>query len=106
MIGYVIRSSARDVFVYALKSLVRVHSAKLACPSEFNMEFPLSMKHELTIFCVCIFCSGLFFDKYLKHIKLAEDFVQFTKINMSYLLKVQFNLLSQYHKSIMFNCLL
>lgn len=58
------------------------------------MEFPLSMKHELTIFslCVCVgvFCSGLFFDKYLKHIKLAEDFVQFTKINMSYLLKVQF----------------
>lgn len=40
--------------------------------------------------CVFVFCSGLFFDKYLKHIKLAEDFVQFTKINMSYLLKVQF----------------
>lgn len=60
------------------------------------MEFPLGMKHELTIFSlsVCVwvfvFCSGLFFDKYLKHIKLAEDFVQFTKINMSYLLKVQF----------------
>ncbi|KAL7736812.1 hypothetical protein ACLKA6_015653 [Drosophila palustris] len=31
--------------------------------------------------------NGLFFDKYLKHIKLSEDFVQFTKINMSYLLK-------------------
>lgn len=36
-----------------------------------------------------VFCSGLFFDKYLKHIKLSEDFVQFTKINMSYLLKVK-----------------
>lgn len=35
-----------------------------------------------------LFNSGLFFDKYLKHIKLSEDFVQFTKINMSYLLKV------------------
>jgi len=35
-----------------------------------------------------VFYSGLFFDKYLKHIKLSEDFVQFTKINMSYLLKV------------------
>ncbi|XP_017025298.1 alpha-1,3-mannosyl-glycoprotein 2-beta-N-acetylglucosaminyltransferase [Drosophila kikkawai] len=31
--------------------------------------------------------NGLFFDKYLKHIKLSEDFVQFTKINTSYLLK-------------------
>ncbi|EDW61393.1 alpha-1,3-mannosyl-glycoprotein 2-beta-N-acetylglucosaminyltransferase [Drosophila virilis] len=31
--------------------------------------------------------NGLFFDKYLKHIKLSEDFVQFSKINMSYLLK-------------------
>lgn len=94
------------MFVYALKSHVRVHSEKLACLSEFDMKFPLSMKHELTIFCVCVFCSGLFFDKYLKHIKLAEDFVQFTKINMSYLLKVQFNLLSLDHKSLMFNCFL
>ncbi|XP_016989479.1 alpha-1,3-mannosyl-glycoprotein 2-beta-N-acetylglucosaminyltransferase [Drosophila rhopaloa] len=31
--------------------------------------------------------NGLFFDKYLKHIKLSEDFVKFTKINMSYLLR-------------------
>ncbi|KAH8280267.1 hypothetical protein KR018_001318 [Drosophila ironensis] len=31
--------------------------------------------------------NGLFFDKYLKHIKLSENFVQFTKINMDYLLK-------------------
>lgn len=39
------------------------------------------------VFCFS-FISGLFFDKYLKHIKLSEDFVQFTKINTSYLLKV------------------
>ncbi|EDW74257.1 uncharacterized protein Dwil_GK21834 [Drosophila willistoni] len=31
--------------------------------------------------------NGLFFDKYLKHIKLSEDFVRFSKINMTYLLK-------------------
>lgn len=31
--------------------------------------------------------NGLFFDKYLKHIKLSEDFVEFTKMNLSYLLK-------------------
>ncbi|KAH8372374.1 hypothetical protein KR093_011237 [Drosophila rubida] len=31
--------------------------------------------------------NGLFFDKYLKHIKLSEDFVQFSKIDLSYLLK-------------------
>lgn len=43
------------------------------------------------------FISGLFFDKYLKHIKLSEDFVQFTKINMSYLLKVSTLLLHWLH---------
>lgn len=32
--------------------------------------------------------SGLFFEKHLKYIKLDEDFVQFTKMNLSYLLKV------------------
>ncbi|EDW09032.1 alpha-1,3-mannosyl-glycoprotein 2-beta-N-acetylglucosaminyltransferase [Drosophila mojavensis] len=31
--------------------------------------------------------NGLFFDKYLKHIKLSEHFVHFTKMNLSYLLK-------------------
>ncbi|KAH8372811.1 hypothetical protein KR009_005172 [Drosophila setifemur] len=40
--------------------------------------------------------NGLFFDKYLKHIKLSEDFVQFTKINTSYLLKVS-NLVHRLH---------
>lgn len=32
--------------------------------------------------------SGLFFDKYLRYIKLSEEFVPFTKMNLSYLLKV------------------
>ncbi|XP_023172769.1 alpha-1,3-mannosyl-glycoprotein 2-beta-N-acetylglucosaminyltransferase [Drosophila hydei] len=31
--------------------------------------------------------NGLFFDKYLKHIKLSENFVLFTKLDISYLLK-------------------
>ncbi|EDW02675.1 alpha-1,3-mannosyl-glycoprotein 2-beta-N-acetylglucosaminyltransferase [Drosophila grimshawi] len=35
--------------------------------------------------------NGLFFDKYLKHIKLSEDFVQFSKINTSYLLKENYD---------------
>ncbi|XP_064543286.1 alpha-1,3-mannosyl-glycoprotein 2-beta-N-acetylglucosaminyltransferase [Drosophila montana] len=35
--------------------------------------------------------NGLFFDKYLKHIRLSEDFVQFSKINMSYLLKENYD---------------
>lgn len=32
--------------------------------------------------------SGLFFDKHLKYIKLSEDFVSFTKMNLTYLQKV------------------
>ncbi|XP_037951453.1 alpha-1,3-mannosyl-glycoprotein 2-beta-N-acetylglucosaminyltransferase-like [Teleopsis dalmanni] len=35
--------------------------------------------------------NGLFFDKYLKHIKLSEDFVKFTKLNLSYLLKENYD---------------
>ncbi|XP_073845135.1 alpha-1,3-mannosyl-glycoprotein 2-beta-N-acetylglucosaminyltransferase [Musca autumnalis] len=31
--------------------------------------------------------NGLFFDKYLRYIKLSEEFVPFTKMNLSYLLK-------------------
>lgn len=34
--------------------------------------------------------SGLFFDKHLKFIKLSEDFVTFTKMNLTYLQKVCF----------------
>lgn len=33
------------------------------------------------------FRSGLFFDKHLKYIKLSETFVDFTKKDLSYLLK-------------------
>ncbi|ALC42527.1 Mgat1 [Drosophila busckii] len=35
--------------------------------------------------------NGLFFDKYLKHIKLSEDFVPFSKLNLSYLLKENYD---------------
>ncbi|XP_030375405.1 alpha-1,3-mannosyl-glycoprotein 2-beta-N-acetylglucosaminyltransferase [Scaptodrosophila lebanonensis] len=35
--------------------------------------------------------NGMFFDKYLKYIKLSTDFVEFTKINMSYLLKENYD---------------
>ncbi|KAL9918096.1 alpha-1,3-mannosyl-glycoprotein 2-beta-N-acetylglucosaminyltransferase [Glossina fuscipes fuscipes] len=31
--------------------------------------------------------NGLFFDKYLRYIKLSEEFVPFTQLNLSYLLK-------------------
>ncbi|XP_055379737.1 alpha-1,3-mannosyl-glycoprotein 2-beta-N-acetylglucosaminyltransferase [Condylostylus longicornis] len=31
--------------------------------------------------------NGLFFDKYLKYIKLSDEYVHFTKMNLSYLLK-------------------
>lgn len=34
------------------------------------------------------FCSGLFFDKHLKYIKLNEKKVEFTKMDLTYLLKV------------------
>ena len=36
--------------------------------------------------------SGLFFEKHLKFIKLNTEFVPFTKMNLSYLLKVIFKL--------------
>lgn len=32
-------------------------------------------------------CSGLFFEKHLKFIKLGEEFVDFTKKDLSYLMK-------------------
>lgn len=32
--------------------------------------------------------SGLFFDKHLRFIKLSDKFVPFTKLNLSYLIKV------------------
>lgn len=38
---------------------------------------------------VFIIFSGLFFEKHLKYIKLNEQFVPFTKMNLSYLLKVR-----------------
>lgn len=34
------------------------------------------------------FCSGLFFDKHLKYIKLNEKKIEFTKMDLTYLLKV------------------
>jgi hypothetical protein len=34
------------------------------------------------------FFSGLFFEKHLKYIKLSEEYVAFTKLNLTYLLKV------------------
>lgn len=37
---------------------------------------------------------GLFFDKHLKHIKLNEEFVPFTKMNLSYLTKVSLSKVS------------
>lgn len=34
-----------------------------------------------------VYFSGLFFDKYLKYIKLSEQFVDFSKKDLTYLLK-------------------
>ncbi|XP_054738847.1 alpha-1,3-mannosyl-glycoprotein 2-beta-N-acetylglucosaminyltransferase [Anastrepha obliqua] len=35
--------------------------------------------------------NGLFFDKYLKYIKLSENFVNFSKMNLSYLLRENYD---------------
>jgi alpha-1,3-mannosyl-glycoprotein beta-1,2-N-acetylglucosaminyltransferase len=38
-----------------------------------------------------LFFSGLFFEKHLKYIKLSENFVQFSKKDLSYLLKENYD---------------
>lgn len=85
MIGYDIQSSARIVFAFDQKSQEHVLSAKLVFPSKC----PILATNVISINLINSSFSGLFFDKYLKHIKLSEQFVHFTKMNLSYLLKVR-----------------
>lgn len=44
-------------------------------------------KSQAIIVIFSLFFSGLFFDKHLKYIKLSEKFVDFSKKDLSYLLK-------------------
>lgn len=47
------------------------------------MSFFLMTAHNILLF----YFSGLFFDKHLKYIKLSEQFVDFSKKDLTYLLK-------------------
>lgn len=60
----------------------RGRSAKLEFPSKISNSLLFSTIQRF----VC-FCSGLFFEKHLKYIKLSENFVAFSKKDLTYLLK-------------------
>ena len=89
-IGSEIQSNVKIELASGRKSPERAPLARWEFPSKFLFKLfcILNLANKFRLF---FHCSGLFFDKYLKYIKLDEDFVQFSKMNLSYLLKVSAN---------------
>lgn len=86
-IGYVIRYNEKIEHVYDPNCREHEHLGKLAFQGAY-----LGIEHTITPMDLIIFLHffrGLFYDTHLKHIRLNEKFVDFTKMNLTYLLKVK-----------------
>lgn len=62
---------------------------KLILDSNYNYNYNYKKKIKDFIFNWYIICSGMFYERHLKYIKLNTEFVYFTKMNLTYLLKVR-----------------